>query len=69
MQGLDAYSTCDKLNTGRYRELNPILGNTCKSVVTRKTLIVTPLLIWNKKQVKIALAVGGGIGFTINISR
>lgn len=67
-QGLDAYSTCHALNHG-FRELNPILGNTCKSVITRKSLIVTPLLIWNNKYVKIGLIGSGAFGFTWNLNQ
>ena len=71
-QTLDAMSSCDVLARGG-KELNPILGNSCKSVITRKLIIGTvPLFISNKKFKKVYLStliVSGGIGFTFNIAQ
>lgn len=69
MQSLDGISTCNGLNSGNFKELNPIMGRTCKDVVIRKLVIATPLLVLNKKNIKIGLISAGTIGFTWNITR
>lgn len=68
-QSLDMYSTCRHLNNGTGREVNFLLGDTCKSVVLRKSAIITPLLILNKKSINITLGVAGTVAFTWNITR
>jgi hypothetical protein len=68
LQGLDAGYTCHKLNQGGYHETNPLLGNTCKDIIIRKTLFFTPLIIWNNKAYKVGLIVGGGIGLSVSIA-
>lgn len=65
-QSLDTYSTCNNIKNGRI-ELNPILGNTCKSAAVTKALMITPLLIYNKKRINIGLISAGTFGFIWNI--
>lgn len=64
----DATLACNRLNTGNYYEANPILGDTCKSVLIRKSLIVAPLLIWNNKYAKISLITSGTLGVTLTLA-
>ena len=67
LQGLDAGYTCNKIRQG-YVEFNPILGNTCTSIITRKALAFTPLIFWDNKYYKIGLVIGGGVGLSISIA-
>ena len=72
MQLADTVSTCNRLHQG-YRELNPLLGQTCTSVATRKALIIGGSYLLSPKKYRdlfsISFSVTGGIGFTINITR
>jgi hypothetical protein len=72
-QSLDAQSSCANIKNG-FKEVNPIYGNTCKSIVIRKSLLFTPYILifeggkWSKVY-SIGLIGGGAIGFTINIKQ
>jgi hypothetical protein len=67
----DAVYSCNKINTGLYREWNPVLGDTCKSIITRKSLLITTgYLVLPKKfrnTFSVGLMVSGGLGITLSI--
>lgn len=67
-QSLDAANTCHKLNSGNYKELNPIFGQSCGQVIAVKSSLFTPFLFTNNKGWKIGLIVGGGVGITLSIA-
>lgn len=79
LQTGDAVTTCHALSlrspTGQplFREANPLMGSTCRSVVTRKALFILPAVLWQKhkwaKPYTIGLAIGGGVGMTVNVVR
>ena len=68
LQALDAYTACYNLNRGGI-EYNPILGNTCKTVIIRKVMIAgIGYTLFDNKKVSIALAVSGSVGISITIA-
>ena len=70
-QMADSVITCNKLNSGTHYEWNPVLGDTCKSVVTRKSLIIgTSYLIFPKKYrnlLSISLTTSGAVGVFVTL--
>ena len=72
-QSIDASYSCHKLNQGGYKELGaPLIKDiNCKKIVIAKSLLFTPLLVFNDKQDKywkIFLISGGGIGISLTIA-
>jgi len=70
LQTGDAAITCNMLYSGLYREVNPVLGNTCKDVVLRKSLIIGGSYLAFKnhsKWVSIGLISSGAVGITVNL--
>lgn len=71
LQGLDAQSSCSNI-AHNYKEINPLMGSSCASVVSRKSLSFIPYLFMGNnslsKKYSVALIVSGGIGFTVNVA-
>lgn len=67
-QSADATYSCKAPNGGR--ELNPLLGQSCRSVVLRKSAAFTPILVLPPKYGVAWKAglIGGGVGgLTVSI--
>ena len=67
LQSLDAYTSCKMINQG-HRELNPLLGNNCKSIIINKSIMITTgYILFDNKKFSIALMASGAIGTTWNL--
>lgn len=70
VQTADAANTCRGLASGA-REANPLLGQSCASVVAVKAAFFSPLVVPIGRRAKnvigVGLIAGGGVGVTLSL--